>query len=88
MFIDQMSVSGRDHFADPLQIFLYAVEHTRENFAIPDLSIQLFEHLIWIVCRCDGFVSACVAHAGPCVGAIRDHDTKFQRSESSSRFFL
>ena len=74
MFTQELSIFGADHAFNRLKVppanRLARCPTIRGSFF---LSIELVEHLVWIIDRCDGLIRPGVRHARPRVGAVGDH---------------
>ena len=68
-----------------VHVLLEVVENRLHHLAILHRAVELVEHLVRIVDRGDGLVRPGVAHSGPGVSVLWNHDTKFERAKAGLR---
>ena len=88
MLFQQLPVFRADDRADLVQVVLEVVEDALQALLILHAAVELGEHLVGVVDRRDRLVRPGVDHAGPGIGAVRNHHAELERAEPGARVRL
>lgn len=85
VLLQQLPIFAADHRFDFLEIIGQIIQHAGQQLPVLRLPVQLVEHFVRVIDRCDGLIGTGVRHSSPGVGTVGHHHTKFQRTETGSR---